>query len=423
MANWLIKQARRQGFKLYVNALYPSILKKRVNEVGQKDKIEVVFFAMNVAMWHYQGIYDLLSREERFNCHIVLTGARQYTPEQRSAVLKALRSFFDAQGIAYIDFDDQHDEGYDVKGKINPDIVFYPQPYDDQYVPDHSYFNFTSRLICYIPYAVNVVKDDRLLCDLPIHNLAWKVYCSLSNEKDMAARVARNHGRNWVVSGYHNLDKYLSSEENDVWKIKDRSVKRLIWAPHFSILPISSLLPRRSNFLWMSQLMLEIAEQYKVKLQIAFKPHPWLRDELYKYSDWDKERVDEYYDKWASLENTQLETEGFVDLFKTSDAMIHDCGSFTAEYLFVNKPVAFVSTDFERILDGHSEFGRTALEQHYIVHNEAQVREFIEHVVLDGEDPKQKQRNRFFNTVLRPNVSGTTSRFIVTDMKQSLGIS
>lgn len=422
MANWFVKQARRQGFRLYVNTVYPSVLKRKVKEVAAKDKIEVVFFAMNVAMWHYQGVYELLSREERFNCHIVLTSARQYSPEQRTAALKALREFFDAQGIIYIDFDEERDEGYDVTGKINPDIVFYPQPYDDQYVPAHSYFNFTSKLICYIPYSVNVIKDYRLLCDLPIHNLAWKVYCPLQADKEMAGRLARNHGRNWVVSGYYNLDKYLSDEQNDVWKIKDRTIKRLIWAPHFSIMPLSTWLKSRSNFLWMAQMMLDVAEQYKGRLQIAFKPHPWLKAELYKHPDWGQEKTDAYYDRWANLENAQLETGGYVDLFKTSDAMIHDSASFTAEYLYVNKPVAFVATDFEHIRSDHSKFGCAALDQHYVVHNEDEVREFIDRVVIGGEDTKREQRTRFFDTVLKPNVSGTMGQFIVNDMKQSLGI-
>lgn len=422
MANGLVKALRRQGFRLYVNTVYPSILKKRVREVAAKQHIKVVFFAMNVAMWHYKGVYDLLSRDERFECHIVLTSARQNLPEQRTAAMKALRNFFDTQGTDYIDFDDERDEGYDVKGNIDPDIVFYPQPYDDQYVPRHSYFNFTSRLICYIPYSVNVIKDYRLLCDLPIHNLAWKVYCPLKADQEMARRLARNHGRNWVVSGYHNLDNYLSDDVNDVWKIKDRAVKRLIWAPHFSIIPESTWLKSRSNFLWMAKPMLDIAERYNGRLQIAFKPHPWLKAELYKHPDWGKARTDDYYSRWADMANTQLETGAFVDLFKSSDAMIHDSASFTAEYLFVNKPVAFVTTDFERIREDHSEFGRAALDQHYLVHNVDEVQAFIEQVVLGGEDTMRDGRTRFFETVLKPNVSGTTSRFIVNDMKRGLGI-
>ena len=46
--------------------------------------------------------------------------------------------------------------------------------------------------------------------------------------------------------------------------------------------------------------------------------------------------------EWESLSNAQLETGKYVDLFMTSDAMIHDCGSFTIEYHYTLKPVMYL---------------------------------------------------------------------------------
>lgn len=413
---------KNQGIKLYLNGVYPWILRQRVRKVAQKDKIEVVFFAINLAMWRYQGVYELLSREERFNCHIVLTAARQFSQEQRVAHLKLMREYFDALGIPYIDYDEIHDEGYNVKGKINPDILFYPQPYQSQYVDIHCFKNFGSKLICYIPYSVNVAKSDYNLYDMEFHNLAWRIYAPTHIELENAKRIARNHGRNWMLSGYSNLDRYCNEKVEDIWKIKDRTLKRLIWAPHFSITQEVSWLFSRPSFLWLSELMLDLADQNKDRLQIAFKPHPWLKTELYNHPDWGKERTDRYFERWAHGANTQLETGDFVDLFKTSDAMIHDSGSFTAEYLYVNKPVAFVTSDLEGLLASHNDFGKAALGQHYIVKDQDDVMKFVEDVVLGGNDPKASERTKFFNEVLKPNVTGNTSQFIVDDIKRSLGI-
>ena len=94
MLNRLSHILRQQGIKVFLNAVYPIIIKTREKAVGKKGKIEVVFFAMNVMMWRYQGVYDLLSKDKRFNCHIVLTGALQYSEEQRKQNLKILRDFF-----------------------------------------------------------------------------------------------------------------------------------------------------------------------------------------------------------------------------------------------------------------------------------------------------------------------------------------
>lgn len=413
---------RGVAIKAYLNYFYPAILHHRAKKVGRKNKIEVVFFAINLAMWRYQGVYELLSQDEHFNCHIVLTGARQYSREQRHLNLEILREYFQSKSIDFIDFDEKEDKGFDVKAQINPDILFYPQPYENQYVQNHNFRGFSNKLLCYIPYAINVIaeKDSNFVYNTFFHNIAWKLYYPINYNKLEAERIARNHARNMVVSGYPNLDYYLSDEFNDVWKIKDRSLKRLIWAPHYSM-PSEHNWITRSNFLWMSDLMLKIAEQYKDRLQIAFKPHPFLKSRLYQYPGMGKIKTDEYFEKWNSMSNTFIASE-FVDLFKSSDAMIHDCGSFTAEYLFVNKPVAFVATDLQKLKEDHSDFGRNALSQHYILQNEEDVYAFINDVVIGGMDPKSSQRTDFYDSVLKPNVSGTTSKFIVDDMKKSLGL-
>lgn len=421
MDSILYQTIRNQAIKVYLNTIYPLLLKQRAKLVGKRDRIKVVFFAMNEAMWRYQGVYELLSQEDRFDCHIVLTVANNLKNQQVDD-LQRIRRFFQSQSIEFYDYDEKQNRAFDVKKHINPDIVFYPQPYRNQFPAEHDFNLFSDKLLCYIPYSIIVIKEADWIYDLRFHNLAWKIYLPLKWESEMAAKVAKNKGRNVVTSGYLNLDRYLNDTAVDVWKVKDHRLKRLIWAPHFSIDSEHSWLKGRANFLWLSKLMLEIAEQYKDSLQVAFKPHPRLKTELYNHRDWGKEKTDQYYERWDKMENTQLETGDFVDLFMTSDALLHDSGSFTAEYLYVNKPVAFTTDDINSLMDEHSEFGRDALKQHYVVGNEEDLRSFIDKVVIGGDDPMKQQRTEFFETILKPNVTGSTSQFIVDDIKKSLGL-
>lgn len=412
----------RQQISTYkLNYLYPIVLNKIAKEIGKKDRIEVVFFAMNIATWRYQGVYDLLSNDARFNCHIVFTVPNTFSKDQQMEDINQMREYFGSKGVEFVDHDINDEMGYDVKNLINPDILFYPQPYDKIFLPNHEYSLYSRKLLCYIPYSVFITGPSAWQYDLPFHNLAWKIFCPILEEKENASKISQNHGRNWVVSGYYMLDKYLKDDVEDVWKIKDRSIKRLIWAPHFTLSSVTWLKPR-SNFLWMSQLMFYIAQQYKNRIQIAFKPHPRLKSELYRHPNWGKERTDNYYQQWNMMHNTQLETGDFIDLFMTSDAMIHDCASFAVEYLFVNKPVSFVSKDIDCLKLEHSKFGCDVLDQHYIVGNEEQVMTFVNQVVLDGKDIQKEQRTRFYETILKPNITGTTSKFIVDNIKKSLKI-
>lgn len=97
-----------------------------------------------------------------------------------------------------------------------------------------------------------------------------------------------------------------------------------------------------STFLSIAEELLEFIKNTQLPVQMAFKPHPLLKSQLYNYSSWGKEKTDEYYAAWEFLPNAQLETNEYVDLFMTSDAMIHDCGSFTIEYHHTLKPVMYL---------------------------------------------------------------------------------
>jgi hypothetical protein len=139
-----------------------------------------------------------------------------------------------------------------------------------------------------------------------------------------------NGGVNALVTGYPGVDNLLDPNYSprDVWKIKDKKVKRLIWAPHHSMFTDECIY--YSCFLQYSDFMLEMAQKDRDDIQIAFKPQPVLRNKLNQY--WGKGKTDDYYHRWESMDNTFLENGGYVDVFLTSDAMIHDSGSFLIEF-------------------------------------------------------------------------------------------
>lgn len=176
----------------------------------------------------------------------------------------------------------------------------------------------------------------------------------------------------------------------------------------------------RPDFNWSYKVMREIAEQYADRLQIAFKPHPRLKSELYKHPDWGKERTDEFYAFWENSPATQLETGDYIDLFKTSDALIHNCGSFTAEYLYLNKPVAYITRNLAGIKTDMNAFGAACQDAHYIVDSPEEIRRFIDEVVLNGRDSMEPQRVELLQTVLRTPNGNSVARNIYNDLVKSL---
>ena len=387
----------------------------------QGRPVRVVFMAMSVSMWRYQHLYELMANDKRFIVSIVLSPAIDYHKEQQQKDLQRLRAYFDKFGIPFIDYE-LDGEPYDVKVKLNPDLIFYPQPYEHLLTPLHDCLQFYDRLVCYYPYAF-WTSTGKWSYDFHFHNLAWRLYYSTPLHLEEARKVATNHGRNVRVVGYPNADDYLRGQYAESWKPQadGKRRKRVVWAPHYSVMPEFGL-PPRSNFLWMAKLMLRLASEHADTLQLAFKPHPRLISVLYQHPDWGKERTDDYYAQWQALPNTQLETGEFIDLFMTSDAMIHDSGSFAVEYHYSRKPVMFVSKDMKSILDTQSDFGKKAYEMHYIGSNEADILQFIDDVVLAGNDPMRPQREQFFHDYLLPPNGKSVAENTLEDIITSLNL-
>ena len=393
---------------------------KRLEEqVKGRKQLNVVFMALDVALWRYQSIYKLMVADERFNPTIVLTPCMVRDAESD---LRGLRKFFDERHIPYIDYDSKKG-AVDIRKELCPDIIFYTQPYEYLLIPEYDCRHFYDLLLCYMPYGF-WSSTGKLSYNLHFHNMAWRLYYSTSLHLLEAQKVATNRGRNVRVVGHTNTDDYLKGHYEQVWKTVADGVKRkrVIWAPHFSIIPANSAFPPRGNFLWLADMMLKFAKEYADRIQIAFKPHPALLNQLYQHPDWGRERADAYYEEWRMMENTQLETGQFVDLFMTSDAMIHDSGSFAVEYHYSRKPVMFVTHDKKSVYSTLSEFGYKAYDLHYFGQNEADVRHFIDDVVLGGNDPMRLQREQFYHDYLLPPGGKSVAQNVMDDIVESLAL-
>lgn len=402
---------------------YPIILsqperhKKALEKVCMKDKVKVAFFALSSSVWKYEGIYWLMEQDPRFEpivivCPIVNYGYKNMLVEMENAF-----KMFQDKGYNVIrTYDETSDSYLDVKKEIDPDIIFYTNPHLGLIKDEYYIKNYLDTLTCYTQYSFHVTYLNQAQYNQLFHNVLWKAFYETKIHAKMAKHYSRNKGKNVIISGYPGIDDFVyghRSSNNEVWKSPDAKLKRIIWAPHHTIDLSENL--GLSNFLLHYQFILDIAEKYKDKIQIAFKPHPLLKVKLSNYKDWGAQRTENYYKTWDELENGQLEIDDYVDLFNTSDAMILDSCSFVAEYLCCGKPSLFTFKD-SSIINKFNEFGRLALNHHYHAFNESQIIEFIENVVCNGNDIKLETRKEFYDDYLVPPHNKNASENIYNEI-------
>lgn len=293
----------------------------------------------------------------------------------------------------------------ELRHTFSPDYIFVVHPYD--YLIPFNIKDIKNELVCFIPYGYSNLDTVATF-----NNLKSQFFHRFYVESPYIASVAKkymlNKGKNIFISGLP-FGELLASPSTGkrVWKGHDK--KRLIWAPHWTAIKETTPILVTSTFCDIAKTMQELAEKYKDNIQIAFKPHPLLKHILYSKENWGKEKTDAYYQYWESNSYTQLEEGEYVELFKQSDAMIHDCGSFILEYLLVNKPCLYMQR-----ADAKAQFNQStlnALDCYQIGVNKYDIESFFLDI-LKGRDRKAKIRDEFINSYLIPKGTSPVKKII-----------
>lgn len=393
--------------------------RKALEIVQNKDRVKVAFFLTHESVWKYDVLYNLMLVHPRFEpslfvCPVVNFGIENMVVEMDKTYLSFLSKGYSVTKT----YDEVREEYLDIKKWFSPDLVFYTNPY--QGLQDYRYYikQFSNTLTCYVPYAI-MTTNYELFYNTDFHNLVWKIFSETPIHQQIAIDRQLNKGINNVLTGYPGFDPFLLDKNLDftVWKTTKQELKKIIWAPHHSMNELNQV----SNFLEYYDVFLELAFIYKDKVQITFKPHPLLRIKLEKDLNWGLEKTAIYYSKWDNLENGQLENGDYVALFLTSDALIHDCGSFMAEYLITGKPALFMIRK-ESIMEQWSTFGNQAIEVHYQSRNRQQLVDFIENVVVSEQDVMKGKRAKFVETMLLNKDQQTASGKIMQFLEKELSL-
>lgn len=384
----IIKKAREY------NKIKEALLKKK----STKQKIRILFFVYDLNMWKYEGLMRILLNQPKFDPIIIPFIMPEKSDEINKKNRDEIVEYCHDNSFPIKDgFDFQRREYQDLTD-MDPDIVIYAQPYDTGY-KNWCIDNFAGNsLFVYTPYGIST-SENRALRDTYLMNISWKIFVSCQLEKNVYRKDVSCTESDIVITGADIFDQLKKADpEKTPWRKNGK--KKIIWAPHHSIDSKRGF--SNSNFERICFDMLELAKKYEETVEIAFKPHPVLYERLIE--KWGKEKTDAYYATWTQFPNTILCLGRYRELFAFSDAMIHDCASFSYEYLCVNKPVMFVSRNHKPPTGVGNELGKACFERHYQGYSIQEIEAFIKTVVIEGQDPMKSQRESFIREqLLQPN--------------------
>lgn len=364
-------------------------------------------------MWKYEDIMQRMLDDNRFKVSCILYPYNSFSNEEKDKSIRTIDEYLSHFSVAKYNVWDSNINIQDLLNKIKPELIFYPMPYEGIYGNELEYSCLKNLLTVYYPYGISI-QNGGLTYNTPFHNIAWKNYAPTEWHRRRAVQCSDGKGKNTVTSGALLVNNLKEKNFNSPWKSDHPNMKKIIWAPHYSITSGHALY--RTGFLWMHEYMSKLAERMADKLQIAFKPHPKLKTMLYQHPDWGKERTDKYYKRWEEGRNTILSEGNYEALFATSDAMIHDSCGFICEYLYTCNPVMFCSKDIEEVRKDNNEFGNNCLDRHYLATSIKDIETFIEKVIFESVDTLKDNREAFYADVLRPHGDLNPAEFIYNDI-------
>lgn len=344
--------------------------------------------------WSYDYLYKILKDDPRFEVYVFINPDPFYGLETQVKYINSLIQFLNNKKIQYI-LGYNHDlkKYLDLRKEINPDIIFYS---DFNPIHFHNQFyieNFQDKITMLCEYGFSNMRPEETI-HFPLKNSVDIFFRPSFIHKIIAEKYMQNKGKNIIPVGSPKLDVRFDTRHiiKDEWKSQKIKKKRIIWAPHHGDFKDKNIY-RNDAFWEIYDFMFEVAKKYEDNIQFAFRPHPILKSKIIKR--WGNEKVENYYQKWHELENTQVSEGDFIDLFATSDAMIMDCCSFLAEYTVFNKPLFYTRTKTSRLL--LNEFGEKVFQNVYDTKDDlmTDIENFIQDVVINGNDYKKEERTKF----------------------------
>jgi hypothetical protein len=358
---------------------------KLVRHARSKAVLRVLFIGLHRSVWKTDEVFRAMQADPMFDPAVLIVPTLNRDQSWADAEQQQALMFFKAKGYTStcVLQGDGPESAIRKVEQLAPDIVFFTNHHTLTFPELYEYL-LQRYLTVYVPYSASVSRFNNYQTQYnqSFHNEVWRIFSPHTVAAANYRAVQAIRGRNVRTTGYPAFEPLVVNRDitSDPWR--PLGLKRLIWAPHHTIdmpnLPYA-------NFLRYADYFRELVESHADQVQWTFKPHPLLKPKLIRHPDWGPKRTDEYYRFWESHPVTQLELGEYVGLFRNSDAMIHDSGSFLAEYLYVDKPVLYLWSSPE-VVRYFNEFGLDALGACERGDSQADIRRFIDAVLVEDDE-------------------------------------
>lgn len=390
-------------------------LQRRIRaEVRDGRPLKIGFLVSDRSKWNMDSVLDEV-RKAGWSARVYLCPkqAAYADRDDKAIAYQSERDFFLQVDSDLVDlYDWKEDLQKPVEDLVDADVVFFQQPWGMQDLPRR----LAGRALnAYVHYGFMMMANHGQHYHIgSFHPYLWRYFTQTEGHRLLHLENDPSAYSKLVVTGYPKLDVYLSEAGggSELWPLPNQSARRIIYAPHHAVTKGSLGM---STFAWNHDLLLELARTTP-GTQWLYKPHPNLKYAIARAKLMTREEYEAYERAWAELPNAAVYDSGrYFDVFRSSDVLITDCGSFLAEYLPTGNPIIWLVSATSV---GLNAVGQSLADGFYQVRTIPELHETYKRVVVAGEDPLKATRERAIERVLPPG--GSAALAIVDHLREQL---
>lgn len=372
--------------------------------------IRVAFLVVFSSVFPARKLFELMLNDSNFDPKIIVVPSVDL---QKSKMLNLLDDSFIELSKLYptrvvLGYDVTNNKFLELGDEYQ--IVVLANPYSHLVHKFHDLRYFLKRnvLTIYAQYGFSCFRFSLSLISSFFYSNVWTVCLENPTLQELVRKYALLHGKNALLTGYIKMDSFVC-EESICRHIAMTERKRVIIAMHHTV--YSNEFLKIGNFLELSDFILELPKKFP-NVDFILRPHPLLFINIVRHQLWTQSQVDAYVHKLQDV-GIQLDSSAdYFDIFASSDAMIHDCGSFIAEYLYTGKPCCFITKQRQDLIAKLLPFGQECISNYYLASTQEEIKQFILNVVINGNDDMKQQRTYFVKNKLMYNYPNASSKLL-----------
>lgn len=360
------------------------------------EKINVVFVCWRPAIWgSLKTVYEEMSKDDCFSVKILVIPNKKELPDlgwnHNEFYSEGGEKFWKGENIIQ-GYNYESHNWLDLKF-LNPDYVFFQQPYNNQR-PSHLNSSIVSSYakICYVAYYAffNSNTNDYINEGCTPEDFMKDVsYYFSQNQADfdfITSKMKRinNTTVSVINSGFPRYDSLESLRKSN----NNKNKFNILWTPRWALDEGNChFFVYKDNFL---SLCMKDSD-----IDLVLRPHPQAFLNYIATGAISAEKLEEYKNKIEKIENARIDySESYIETFNYSDCLITDTSSMVAEYFLTGKPIIYCYNK-NSINSFSKSSGYTS--SFYFVETWEELLETL-YMLKSGNDPLQKTRKEFIDS-------------------------